>query len=58
MLCPRCNVELKLGIAIDPRTDKNTLFYRQQYPLTADELELINVLKCPKCGYSDDGIKE
>lgn len=52
MNCPKCDVELKWGIAIDadphgivPNVNK-----------TVDTLELIDVLKCPKCGYSDDGV--
>lgn len=43
---------MKWGIAINafprcivPNTNK-----------TVDTLKLIDVLKCPKCGYSDDGV--
>lgn len=44
---------MKWGIAIDA-------FYRCIIPkankITADTLKLIDVLKCPICGYSDDGV--
>lgn len=53
MKCPKCSIEMKWGIAIDalplgivPRANI----------ITADTLKLIDVLKCPICGYSDDGV--
>jgi Zn-finger nucleic acid-binding protein len=56
MLCPRCHVELKWGIAINPHIDANARYIVPQEPLTIKDIELIDVLKCPKCGYSDDGV--
>lgn len=52
MKCPKCDIEMKWGIAIDYPT-------RGIVPtplLTVRNIELIDVLKCPKCGYSDDGV--
>jgi Zn-finger nucleic acid-binding protein len=55
MLCPRCHVELKWGIAIDSHTDPDAKYIAPQGRFTAKDVELVDVLKCPKCGYSDDG---
>ena len=49
--CPKCKVDLENGIAI--KTDDWSYIAVLSKPLiTADELELIDVLKCPKCGHS------
>ncbi len=56
MLCPRCDIEMKWGIAIDPHSDANARYIVPRAPLTIKDIELIDVLKCPKCGYSDDGV--
>jgi hypothetical protein len=56
MNCPRCDIEMKLGIAIRPEMEWNALYVCQQPMINAETLELIDVLKCPKCGYSDDGV--
>ena len=52
MNCPNCDVELKWGIAIDypPQGVVPTPL------LTVKTINLIDVLKCPQCGYSDDGV--
>jgi len=57
MKCPHCNIELVLGLAIkpDPLFGVTTISPCQQI-VNSKTLQLINVLKCPKCGYSDDGI--
>ena len=52
MNCPKCDVELKWGIAINYPPQSivpNPL-------VTVKTIDLIDVLKCPKCGYSDDGV--
>lgn len=56
MKCPRCNVEMKTGIAIDAGSTPHgaIVFTRQSY--THATLKLIKVYKCPKCGHSDDGV--
>ena len=53
MKCPKCNVEMKWGIAIDPNVQGSIVPIANK---TVDTLKLIDVLKCPKCGYSDDGV--
>lgn len=54
MMCPRCNVLMTLGIAIDPREECCAMHSRVVIQ-NADEMELIDVLKCHQCGYSNDG---
>ena len=56
MLCPKCNVEMVKGIAIDPERDAYARGIVPQIRYLKDP-QLIDVLKCPKCGYSDDGRK-
>ena len=77
MICPRCDVEMIVGIAIEP---KIVIEEEANYPITltfvpppkkrmefnrlessihdnsvaVDEVKIINVLKCPTCGHSDD----
>lgn len=57
MKCPRCNVEMTVGIAIDagPLEIARGITFVQHY-ITYKTLKLIEVYKCPKCGHSDDGI--
>jgi hypothetical protein len=47
---------MKLGLAIKPDLEANSRYLVQQPMINAETLELIDVLKCPKCGYSDDGV--
>jgi hypothetical protein len=47
---------MELGIAIKPDMEANALYVCPQPMINAETLELIDVLKCPKCGYSDDGV--
>jgi hypothetical protein len=57
MLCPRCKVELLPGIAIDPGSKGIARRIMDcHYIADAKTIEIIDVLKCPKCGYSDDGV--
>lgn len=55
-ICPLCKIPLVMGQAIKP---KDNMYYRSIVPfnetLKASEIKLIDCLKCPKCGYSDDG---
>lgn len=56
MTCPTCKIEMKLGIAIDAGTkelSRAIIFIDKT--IEAKHLKLIHVLKCPSCGYSDDG---
>jgi Zn-finger nucleic acid-binding protein len=55
MICPKCNIEMIMGIAIDPKFDHRAHYIMSVKPLSHDEVDIINVLKCPKCGHSDDG---
>lgn len=55
MLCPRCKIEMKIGSAIKPNVTYGELTIVPVAPIRARELEVIKVLKCPKCGYSDNG---
>lgn len=54
--CPKCEIELVDGIAIKPDMVKNAFYCIRPPMINAETLRLINVLKCPKCGYSDDGV--
>ncbi len=57
MLCPKCKVELVTGMAIEPGSrGVSRSINGYQYVSNAETMEIIEVLKCPKCGYSDDGI--
>ena len=56
MKCQRCDIEMEFGIAIKPDKEVNALYIHPPPMINAETLELIDVLKCPKCGYSDDGI--
>lgn len=55
MVCPRCDVEMVVGKAIKPKDGGLCRVYPLDEVLSADELEIIPVFKCPKCGHSDDG---
>lgn len=55
---------MSLGKAIKPDIEAKVLYIAPKWNLApqsminADTLELINVLKCPACGHSDDGVEE
>lgn len=53
MNCPRCNIEMKRGIAL-PEYEEQGVRAMRGYVVTADNLEFVDCLKCPKCGHSDD----
>jgi predicted Zn-ribbon and HTH transcriptional regulator len=55
--CPVCKVDTVLGFAIEPKLkDANDRVMELNKVLNVTELKLINVEKCPKCGYSNDGM--
>ncbi len=56
MKCPRCKVEMDIGMAIDagPSERARAIVWSQHW-ITAETLKLIPVFKCPECGHSDDG---
>lgn len=56
MRCPRCDVDMILGQAIDAGPDYNRAIVFCQHIINASNLKLIDCFKCPKCGHSDDGI--
>lgn len=53
--CPRCKVPLVIGKALYPYTEKNALYITAPAPGTAETIKMVDCLKCPKCGFSDDG---
>jgi hypothetical protein len=55
MQCPKCNVELKEGIAIKSSYQTSGCIFGPVL-INGNTLKLIDCLKCPKCGYSDDGV--
>lgn len=57
MYCPVCgNTKLEMGIAIDPKGEANSRYIVPfDRVLKPDEVKLIDCIKCPKCGWSDDG---
>lgn len=56
MICPRCNVEMKIGQAIKTEPSSLCLAIKSFFSLIrAEDLKIINCYKCPKCGHSDDG---
>lgn len=56
MDCPKCKAELVQGIAINPVRDYNNRYVIANNRFsTYKTLKIINVLKCPLCGYSDNG---
>jgi len=57
MICPKCGTEMILGKAIKPDIESNVSFIIRPPMINAETLELINVLKCPACGHSEE-IKE
>lgn len=58
MKCLKCGIEMLPGIAIKTNTEVNALYIICQPMINAETLELIDVLKCPMCGYSNDGVEE
>jgi len=59
MICPKCQVEMKKGIAICPKIDPYARCIVPQTDIIPHKaLRLIDVFKCPKCGYSDNGKRD
>jgi len=54
MNCPKCGTEMVPGIAIESE-DNYCRSIVPRSPIKAEDLKLIDVLKCPACGHSDDG---
>jgi len=54
MECPRCHIELVMGIVTHPYMKRNT-FYDPSNPVaTAENLRLVKCWKCPSCGHSEE----
>lgn len=51
MKCDRCQTEMELGKAIPSAEQENTL-YDPCSPVARWPFELLDVLKCPSCGFS------
>ena len=56
MKCPKCKIDMVDGIAIKPIEEENCRYIVPQPLITNETLEIIEVLKCPKCGYSNDDL--
>lgn len=55
MKCPKCNINMEIGQAINYNESKeNVCAGFGKIHLTAEQIELIDVYKCPNCGHSDD----
>jgi hypothetical protein len=55
MICQRCKVEMRKGIAIHSNWDDRALYVTGSGPtVTARNLMLVDCWKCPKCGDSRD----
>ena len=55
MKCPRCNVEMKMGVALKNRPTGIPDFIGDDFVCTVSyckEADLIECLKCPECGHS------
>lgn len=57
MLCPHCDIDLATGLAIKPNPEDVRGAPGFNPVVTHKNLEFVECLKCPKCGYSDDGVK-
>lgn len=51
-ICPRCNIKLVLGKAIEPSVEDGCIYIAPQPDINSETLNLIVVNKCPKCGMS------
>lgn len=52
--CPKCKTEMVVGQAIEARSTDNVCTGFGVPMLNKDTLRLIECLKCPECGHSDD----
>jgi predicted RNA-binding Zn-ribbon protein involved in translation (DUF1610 family) len=56
MICPKCDEKMEWGIAIHPGYEEDARYIMPQtFILNSETIKIIDVLKCPKCGFSDDG---
>jgi hypothetical protein len=54
MKCPKCKIDMVKGIAIEA-SEPNYCGCLFTIPkITAETLKIIECMKCPICGYSDD----
>ena len=56
-VCPRCSIELTIGIGINPTTPdrlKHALIDPSPGYINHNNLKLDTVWKCSKCGHSQD----
>jgi hypothetical protein len=49
MKCPRCDVEMLPGVALENSEQADVLYWRT--PISNGKL--VEILKCPKCGLSE-----
>ena len=57
MKCPRCDVEMKIGIGINPSLPDwalRSFVDPPEGPIDHTQLRLDQVWKCPRCGHSKD----
>ena len=53
MECKYCKIEMMVGEAIKPAIECDALTIMPVAPIKFEELEVIPVYKCPKCGHSE-----
>lgn len=52
MICPKCFMEMEVGIAIDPKEERRYFTIAPEAKLK-HPLKITEVYKCPKCGHSE-----
>jgi hypothetical protein len=57
MKCPRCNIDMVIGQAIEPSYDENARYILPPQNITYQTMKIITCFKCPSCGHSDDGVE-
>ena len=53
MICKHCKIEMTIGLVIDPRYEENGLPVTGRLPITAENMDIVNCWKCPRCGHSE-----
>ena len=56
MKCPKCNIEMIVGIALKHQCEVGARYIAPRTYEYMETPEIIKCLKCPKCGYSDDDL--
>ena len=51
--CPKCKIKMVIGQAIRSNLEVNTRYLTGKPLINHETLELIDVLKCPTCGHSE-----